>query len=622
MLSRVKLGYAPSTIRAPVFLVQDIDDLNARFLAGQTPAAALLADSAEIEAEARRLQMPEMIARILLQRGRILSAGGRYREALDNLTKADEALGDRRQHDLKVSILAAQADAHSGRHAWKSAMQICTKGIALVEHYRHRVNAQYLQGSYLRSRIGLYAQGVRAAYVLEDHDRMIEWAELSKCRSVLRQRDTDASAGDDERHIEEQFLRVCGQIDDARKTDRTAMLPTLLAKRRTLWDLLLIQRNAKRSGSLPLFDSVSLKAALAADEAVLYYYWLDKRALLVVAMDNRRIVPTLCTLSDDERQGLIDYARIVLEALSPALPGYLRHADKARRFAALLLPEAAHDVIGDKRRVLISPHRLLHALPFQVLPWDETHPYLIQRFAVTYIPNLSSLLIRYQSPARRSLLTVGISDYARHDAPYPRLEEAAQEAAELETLYAGHGVDVRTLLDAQADEKQLNDLDRTDALAQFSCLHMSTHGHNVNSDTPMESSLVLYDSLLDGLDIANWRLNAELTVLSACCSGQRPYGGRRMDELPGDDLFGLQAAFFAAGAKRVIRSLWPVDAGTAHRLVMAFHRHYASGQSPELALQKAIIDHIAHARPRLRKSYYWAAFFLSAVGRPEGGKHD
>jgi CHAT domain-containing protein len=197
----------------------------------------------------------------------------------------------------------------------------------------------------------------------------------------------------------------------------------------------------------------------------------------------------------------------------------------------------------------------------------------------------------------------------------------------LKALYGDLGIDIRTLLDAQASEKQLNDLERTGALAQFSCLHMSTHGHNVNSDTPMESSMVLYDSLLDGMEIANWRLNAEVTVLSACCSGQRPYRGRRMAELPGDDLFGLQAAFFAAGAKRVLGSLWPVDAGTAHRLVMAFHRHYASGRSPERALQKAIVDHIAHARPRLRKSYYWAAFFLSAVGRPadgapSGGEYD
>jgi CHAT domain-containing protein len=84
-----------------------------------------------------------------------------------------------------------------------------------------------------------------------------------------------------------------------------------------------------------------------------------------------------------------------------------------------------------------------------------------------------------------------------------------------------------------------------------SCLHFSTHGDNIIVDRPMESRFYLQDSLLDGLELANLRLGADTVVLSACCSGHRSIAGRGLNELQGDDLFGLQAAFFRAGANYV-----------------------------------------------------------------------
>jgi CHAT domain-containing protein len=159
-------------------------------------------------------------------------------------------------------------------------------------------------------------------------------------------------------------------------------------------------------------------------------------------------------------------------------------------------------------------------------------------------------------------------------------------------------------------------LEKTGELGMFTSLHLATHGWNVNSDTPMESHLFLQDSLLEGLEIANWQLDAELVVLGACCSGQWPIGGRGMAELPGDDLFGLPAAFFAAGAKQALSSLWPVYSDTARAIVTAFHRFLIAGQSPELALQGAVVEYINSAGLRLRNSFYWAPFFLVVVGRP------
>jgi CHAT domain-containing protein len=100
--------------------------------------------------------------------------------------------------------------------------------------------------------------------------------------------------------------------------------------------------------------------------------------------------------------------------------------------------------------------------------------------------------------------------------------------------------------------------------------------------------------------------------LSACSSGQRAIKGRGTAEVPGDDLFGLQAAFFAAGAKRVIGSLWPVDSAATRPMMASLHRHLANGHIPEIALRSAILESI-ESDPA---PFYWAPFFVSAVGRP------
>src|SRR5258708_27795168 len=93
-----------------------------------------------------------------------------------------------------------------------------------------------------------------------------------------------------------------------------------------------------------------------------------------------------------------------------------------------------------------------------------------------------------------------------------------------------------------------------------------------------QSSHLVRVSPLDGLEIARLRLSAETVVLSACCSGQRPISRRGMQELPGDELFGLQAAFFRAGARRILGTLWPVASQVARQISTSFHSQLASGK--------------------------------------------
>src|SRR5262249_14760127 len=104
-----------------------------------------------------------------------------------------------------------------------------------------------------------------------------------------------------------------------------------------------------------------------------------------------------------------------------------------------------------------------------------------------------------------------------------------------------------------------------------------THGIN-DAERPLNSHLMLMpappddsneadDGKLTAREVYGRRLKKgdkapDLVVMSACYSG---LGDR--SPLPGDDLFGLQRAFLAAGARTVVAGLWDVSDETAPDLM-------------------------------------------------------
>lgn len=152
------------------------------------------------------------------------------------------------------------------------------------------------------------------------------------------------------------------------------------------------------------------------------------------------------------------------------------------------------------------------------------------------------------------------------------------------------------------------------------CVHIATHGGSVFSgdarEDPFDSFLVLKDAKLDALSISQLRLQAQVVVLSACFSGQRALSLPGLESLPGDDLFGLQAAFFQAGAQSVVGALWPLDDESAARILPRLHRALAAGVAPDLALQEALKRECVASPPD--DIYRWAPLFLSSLGRRIG----
>jgi CHAT domain-containing protein len=108
-----------------------------------------------------------------------------------------------------------------------------------------------------------------------------------------------------------------------------------------------------------------------------------------------------------------------------------------------------------------------------------------------------------------------------------------------------------------------------------------------DTQNPDRSALVLTvdpksgeDGLLQVHEITRLRLNAELTVLSACDSGVGKLQGQ-------EGISNLPNAFLVAGSKSVVASLWSTDHTFASALMERFyHYHYHSIASSHRLFQK------------------------------------
>jgi len=119
----------------------------------------------------------------------------------------------------------------------------------------------------------------------------------------------------------------------------------------------------------------------------------------------------------------------------------------------------------------------------------------------------------------------------------------------------------------------------------------------------------IYDGLVRaGEVVREWRLNAELVVLSACETGL----GKKV---VGEGYVGFAHAFLQAGARSVLVSLWKVDDEATGLLMRRFYEGWLErGLRKAEALRQAKrwlrAREDERGRQRFAHPYYWSAFVL------------
>ncbi len=313
-----------------------------------------------------------------------------------------------------------------------------------------------------------------------------------------------------------------------------------------------------------------------------------------------------------------------------------------------LIPEARRNTITTASELLIIPDGRLHSLPFEMLVIDQSGKYWIDEYAsplLRYGPSATAL-VQMKAQVGESILVneggvemlslsnpvYGLGDDNRtttgnrtshweRDGVLVELPHTAEETTAIKKAY---GIDaerkVKVLTRKQATEAALRE-----ALGGLKYIHLATHGLTDETEVNNQGlfaalALALPDNVSqfrlvdDGLlelrevyQLDDELEHVELAVLSACETHVGP-------RFKGEGVFALSRGFMAAGADRVIASLWKVnDASTGALIGAVFEEILESANRGDrvdyaYALRKA--QQTVRNNPKWSDPYYWAPFVL------------
>jgi CHAT domain-containing protein/Flp pilus assembly protein TadD len=390
-----------------------------------------------------------------------------------------------------------------------------------------------------------------------------------------------------------------------------------------------------KSSTSQILSLTEIQRSVLGRDTLLLEYHLGRKASYLWLIDETFLrifkLPARGAL-----EPLAQRARLLIAA-----SGRREKQSEARRVAE----ELSHVLLGPaapwlgRKRLLISVPDALQSIPFSVLPdpvasgFEEggrwPRPLILEHevVKVSSASVLAALRAREDTrtppqdllavladpvfgfPDERLAGLVLTSSQRRSETPiesflghFNRLTHAHEEAESILGEVGKNGVFAAFGFDASRD------LVLSGRLRGFRNLHFATHGL-LRSDDADLSALVLSlvdprgrrrNGFLRAADIYELKLPADLVTLSACETGL----GER---IPGEGLVGLPQAFFAAGATRILVSLWAVnDLATARLMKIFYHEYLKRGLSPAAALreaQKAMWEGSLQHAP-----FYWGGF--------------
>jgi CHAT domain-containing protein len=254
-------------------------------------------------------------------------------------------------------------------------------------------------------------------------------------------------------------------------------------------------------------------------------------------------------------------------------------------------------------RVVFIPQDQLFLIPFTALQ-DEEGKYLIEQHTILTAPSIQVLRFTQSlhQQIRQTSQVLIIGNPSPMPDGLPALPFSETEAGAIAQI-----LQVAPLVGQAATETVVKQ-----RIGNATLIHLATHGI-FNETNPLQGAIALApdpltantaigieknDGLLTAEEILNYRLQAELVILSACNTGR----GR----ITGDGVVGLSRSLIAAGVPSVIVSLWSVPDQSTAKLMTAFYQNRQQGQSDAKALRQAMLT-TKQANPT---PLNWAGFTL------------
>lgn len=277
-----------------------------------------------------------------------------------------------------------------------------------------------------------------------------------------------------------------------------------------------------------------------------------------------------------------------------------------------LLKEGLEALPNDIEQLVIIPDDVLNYLPFEVLLRKTSSgksdfspkslDYLFEDYAISYHYSATLLTNTQRLPKKLADESVflgyapsfgeGITSTSRACTgnQLSNLSCNQQEVAAIQKILGGKAV----FSNAAISKAFLLDA------PNFGILHLATHAC-IDDSSPSLNKIFFTDDFLPQIDLDQMRLNAALTVLSACNTGS----GKLQH---GEGVISMARSFLLAGSASVLTSFWSVDDCTTSDIMLHYYQFLKKGYPKDEAIQKARLAYLKGADMEGSHPYYWAAF--------------
>lgn len=555
---------------------------------------------------------------------------------------------------ISIEAYTGLGMAHEQKGSLEAALTNYKLAVGLIEDIRNNLRFREYSTGFFKDRINVYERLIDLnARLNEDHPgrgydgECFYYAEKARTRAFLDDMQaaevkpqTDGAARAIQYEIDILSHRVSKiitmlystDLEDGQRVSLRADLSSAEEDLQTAWaDYARLSGPSSEGNQLgPTSRAEDVRRSLLDDKTALIEYFLgDKTAFMFLVTKKGLVIRRTPAASFQATLSQAENYRSLLSMKDET--GFAGREAGAVLYRSLFKP--LKDVLPmGVTKIIIVPDGELFSFPFETLVCGENggRPrFLLEDYQLSYSPS-ASVLIRIKSMipipgAKMDLLAVGnpvfgpstgggarldqgtvVRDYYLNERfeLYP-LKFAQDEIMGISRLFSRARTRVITGADATEDAVKAS------SLSAYRIIHFATHGL-LDEYVSSRSALVLTldddpaeDGFFQAREIYDLKLDADLVVLSACQTA------RGVIE-KGEGLSGLARAFFCAGARSVLASLWDVNDRSTGPFMKEFYGYLVKGQSKEESLRQAKLKMLDS---RYSHPYYWAPFIL--IGESE-----
>ena len=266
------------------------------------------------------------------------------------------------------------------------------------------------------------------------------------------------------------------------------------------------------------------------------------------------------------------------------------------------------------KKLIIVPDGILYLLPFEALVVEDPRSmwnykslsYLINQYTISYV--YSAKMLNRSNKNHKNLngkilaMAPSFSEEFKsknysHNTAFEDLLNNDEEIQIVMKMVNGVG-----LSGSKATKENFVNMSNA-----YNFIHLATHG--ISNDDNGNMSFLAFtnvddsneNDILYANEIYNLKLDSELIVLSACETGIG-------ELLKGEGVISLARAFFYAGAKSVLTTLWKISDNETLEIITLFYKNLKNGMTKDSALRNAKLEYISNNSNRIAHPFYWASF--------------